>query len=130
MKLTTKGAYALRAILDLVKNSAGNPVRLQEISERQEISLHYLEQLFRKLRQSTVVTSVRGPGGGYVLAREASAVTVGDILSGVGEKLSYAAASSSAATEESAKVSTFLATLDASVQEKLSTPISELTTNA
>ena len=68
MRLTSKGRYAVRAILDLTFNSNGKPVRLQEISERQKISLHYLEQLFRRLRKGNVVKSVRGPGGGYCLA--------------------------------------------------------------
>ena len=69
MRLTSKGRYAVRAMLDLTANSKGNPVRLQEISTRQNISLHYLEQLFRKLRKGQVVKSVRGPGGGYFLQR-------------------------------------------------------------
>ena len=66
MRLTSKGRYAVRAMLDLTTHSNGSPVRLQEISNRQNISLHYLEQLFRKLRNGQAVKSVRGPGGGYV----------------------------------------------------------------
>ena len=90
MRLTSKGRYAVRAMLDLTTNSNGNPVRLQEISERQSISLHYLEQLFRKLRNGQAVKSVRGPGGGYVLARAMDEITIKDILDCVGENISPA----------------------------------------
>lgn len=90
MRLTSKGRYAVRAMLDLTANSNGNPVRLQEISQRQAISLHYLEQLFRKLRTGKVVKSVRGPGGGYVLARSMDEITMKDILECVGENINPA----------------------------------------
>ncbi len=90
MRLTSKGRYAVRAMLDLTFNSNGNPVRLQEISTRQAISLHYLEQLFRKLRTGRVVKSVRGPGGGYVLARSMDEITVKDVLECVGENINPA----------------------------------------
>ena len=90
MRLTSKGRYAVRAMLDLTFNSKGNPVRLQEISNRQAISLHYLEQLFRKLRTGRVVKSVRGPGGGYVLARSMDEITVKDVLECVGENINPA----------------------------------------
>lgn len=90
MRLTSKGRYAVRAMLDLTFHSTGNPVRLQEISSRQSISLHYLEQLFRKLRTGRVVKSVRGPGGGYVLARSMDEITVKDVLESVGENINPA----------------------------------------
>lgn len=90
MRLTSKGRYAVRAILDLTFNSNGRPVRLQEISERQKISLHYLEQLFRRLRKGSVVKSVRGPGGGYVLARSMDDISVKDVLLSVGENINPA----------------------------------------
>ena len=90
MRLTSKGRYAVRAMLDLTFNSNGNPVRLQEISSRQAISLHYLEQLFRKLRTGRVVKSVRGPGGGYVLARSMDEISVRDVLECVGENINPA----------------------------------------
>ena len=85
MRLTSKGRYAVRAMLDLTMHSNGNPVRLQEISTRQNISLHYLEQLFRKLRNGQAVKSVRGPGGGYVLARQMDQISIKDVLDCVGE---------------------------------------------
>ncbi len=85
MRLTSKGRYAVRAMLDLTMHSNGNPVRLQEISTRQNISLHYLEQLFRKLRNGQAVKSVRGPGGGYVLARPMEQISIKDVLDCVGE---------------------------------------------
>ncbi len=90
MRLTSKGRYAVRAMLDLTTHSNGNPVRLQEISTRQNISLHYLEQLFRKLRNGQVVKSVRGPGGGYVLARQMDQITIKDVLDCVGENINPA----------------------------------------
>jgi len=90
MRLTSKGRYAVCAILDLTFNSNGRPVRLQEISERQEISLHYLEQLFRRLRKGSVVKSVRGPGGGYVLSRSMDEIAVKDVLTSVGENINPA----------------------------------------
>ncbi len=90
MRLTSKGRYAVRAMLDLTTHSSGNPVRLQEISTRQNISLHYLEQLFRKLRNGQAVKSVRGPGGGYVLARPMDQITIKDVLDCVGENINPA----------------------------------------
>lgn len=90
MRLTSKGRYAVRAMLDLTANSNGNPVRLQEISSRQNISLHYLEQLFRKLRNGRVVKSVRGPGGGYVLASSMDEISVKQVLDCVGENINPA----------------------------------------
>ncbi len=90
MRLTSKGRYAVRAMLDLTMHSNGNPVRLQEISTRQNISLHYLEQLFRKLRNGQSVKSVRGPGGGYVLARSMDQIIIKDVLDCVGENINPA----------------------------------------
>ncbi len=90
MRLTSKGRYAVRAMLDLTFHSNGNPVRLQEISTRQSISLHYLEQLFRKLRTGKVVKSVRGPGGGYVLSRSQDEISIKDVLDSVGENINPA----------------------------------------
>ncbi len=87
MRLTSKGRYAVRAVLDLVFHSHGRPVRLQEISDRQGISLHYLEQLFRRLRTGDVVKSVRGPGGGYILARAMDEISIKDVLISVGENI-------------------------------------------
>ena len=87
MRLTTKGRFAVTAMLDLALNGADGPVTLAGISERQKISLSYLEQLFGKLRRRALVESVRGPGGGYNLARDASKVTVADIISAVEETI-------------------------------------------
>ena len=69
MKMSTKGRYAVMAMIDIGQNSEGNPVSLSEIAERQDISQEYLEQLFSKLRRENLVESARGPGGGYKLAR-------------------------------------------------------------
>ncbi len=87
MRLTTKGRFAVTAMVDLAIRSGNGPVTLAGISERQKISLSYLEQLFGKLRRSNVVASVRGPGGGYCLARPASKITVVDIIVAVDEPL-------------------------------------------
>src|SRR5450432_3249201 len=87
MRLTTKGRFAVTAMLDLALHGASGPVTLSGISERQKISLSYLEQLFGKLRRRELVESVRGPGGGYNLAREAAQVTVADIIKAVEEPL-------------------------------------------
>lgn len=85
MKLSTKGRYAVMAIVDLASASKDRPVPLAEIASRQEISLSYLEQLFAKLRRSGVVSSVRGPGGGYRLARRPAETRIADIILAVDE---------------------------------------------
>lgn len=87
MRLTTKGRYAVTAMLDLALHSGSGPVSLAEISGRQEISLSYLEQLFAKLRQNELVFSVRGPGGGYCLKRPADELVVAEIIDAVNESV-------------------------------------------
>lgn len=87
MKLSTKGRYAAMAMIDLAGNSQGKPVSLAEIAERQEISLSYLEQLFAKLRRGDLVKSVRGPGGGYLLARAPEETRISDIILAVDEPI-------------------------------------------
>ena len=87
MRLTTKGRFAVTAMLDLAMHGGKRPVTLAGISQRQSISLSYLEQLFGKLRRHTLVESVRGPGGGYTLARELEKVSVADIITAVDEPL-------------------------------------------
>lgn len=87
MRLTTKGHFAVTAMLDLALNQADGPVALAEISNRQEISLSYLEQLFGKLRRHALVTSVRGPGGGYQLAKPVTQISVAQIILAVDESL-------------------------------------------
>lgn len=87
MRLTTKGRYAVTAMLDLALHSTEGPVSLADISRRQEISLSYLEQLFAKLRQNDLVCSVRGPGGGYRLKRPLEEVFVAQIIDAVNESV-------------------------------------------
>lgn len=87
MRLTTKGRYAVTAMLDLALNSNSGPISLAGISKRQEISLSYLEQLFSKLRQNNLVSSVRGPGGGYTLSRAADDICVAEIIDAVNESI-------------------------------------------
>lgn len=85
MKLTTKGRYAVTAMLDLALHHKGEPVSLAEISERQDISLSYLEQLFAKLRKAGLVVSMRGPGGGYQLCNDPKEIAIADIIAAVDE---------------------------------------------
>ncbi|HEY8016230.1 MAG TPA: Rrf2 family transcriptional regulator [Dongiaceae bacterium] len=87
MKLSTKGRYAVMALVDLASQTDGRPVALAEIAERQEISLSYLEQLFAKLRRGGLVRSVRGPGGGYLLARSAEETRISDAILAVDEPI-------------------------------------------
>ncbi len=87
MRLTTKGRYAVTAMLDLAIHADGGPVSLADISGRQDISLSYLEQLFAKLRRSGLVLSVRGPGGGYRLSRSGQQIFVAEIVDAVNESV-------------------------------------------
>jgi Rrf2 family iron-sulfur cluster assembly transcriptional regulator len=87
MRLTTKGRFAVTAMVDLAMNQGKHPVTLAAISQRQKISLSYLEQLFGKLRRRALVESVRGPGGGYRLALNTTQISVADIILAVDETL-------------------------------------------
>lgn len=87
MRLTTKGRFAVTAMIDVAMNSTKGPATLAGVSERQKISLSYLEQLFGKLRRSGLVDSVRGPGGGYNLARKPETMTVADVIIAVDEPI-------------------------------------------
>jgi Rrf2 family iron-sulfur cluster assembly transcriptional regulator len=87
MKLTSKGRYAVTAMLDVALHSRNGPVSLADISERQEISLSYLEQLFARLRKEQLVSSVRGPGGGYKLGRAAGDIAIGEVIRAVDESV-------------------------------------------
>ena len=87
MKLSTKGRYAAMAMIDLAMHSDGKPVSLADIADRQEISLSYLEQLFAKLRRGGLVKSVRGPGGGYLLAHSDQQTRMSDIILAVDEPI-------------------------------------------
>ena len=87
MKLTTKGRYAIVAMIDIALFQKKTPISLSEISKRQDISLSYLEQLFSKLKTKSLVKSVRGPGGGYKLDREASEITLFEIITAVDENM-------------------------------------------
>lgn len=87
MRLTSKGRYAVTAILDVALHAPNGPVPLADISERQEISLSYLEQLFAKLRRKGLVASVRGPGGGYLLGQSAEQISVAMVVHAVDESV-------------------------------------------
>ncbi|WP_083398939.1 Fe-S cluster assembly transcriptional regulator IscR [Oceanisphaera psychrotolerans] len=87
MRLTSKGRYAVTAMLDVALHGDTGPVSLADISERQGISLSYLEQLFARLRKQGLVSSVRGPGGGYLLGMKATAISVGAVIAAVDESV-------------------------------------------
>lgn len=87
MRLTTKSRYGTRAIFDIAYHSAGVPVQIKDISQRQEIPPRYLEQIFQKLRKANIVKSVRGPGGGYVLVKDPHEISVRDIIQAVREPI-------------------------------------------
>ncbi|MEC8996361.1 MAG: Rrf2 family transcriptional regulator [Pseudomonadota bacterium] len=87
MKLTTKGRYAIVAMIDIALYTSNTPISLSEISKRQNISLSYLEQLFSKLKTKSLVKSVRGPGGGYKLDRNPSKITLFEIITAVDENM-------------------------------------------
>lgn len=87
MKLTTKGRYAVTAMLDLALHTGAGPVALADISERQAISLSYLEQLFARVRKCGLVSSTRGPGGGYALSKSAAEISISDVIAAVDESV-------------------------------------------
>jgi Rrf2 family iron-sulfur cluster assembly transcriptional regulator len=87
MKLSTKGRYAVTAILDMTLSGGDEPVNLSDVAQRQGISLAYLEQLFSKLKRGGIVESIRGPGGGYRLVRPPEALSVAEVIEAVGEKI-------------------------------------------
>ena len=87
MRLTTKGRYAVTAMLDLAFHSQNNPVTLTDIASRQTISLSYLEQLFARLRKANMVKGIRGPGGGYTLSNNATEINIADIIAAVDEPI-------------------------------------------
>ncbi len=87
MRLTTKGRFAVTAMIDLALNAQNNAVKLNSISERQQISLSYLDQLFSKLRRAGLVESIRGPGGGYILGRDAGEINIAQIIAAAEDEL-------------------------------------------
>ena len=87
MKLTTKSRYAVTAMLDIAYYDQGNPISLPEIAERQNISLSYLEQLFSRLKKNGLVESIKGPGGGYKLSKDASDIVISDVINAVNENV-------------------------------------------
>ena len=88
MRLTTKGRYAVTAMLDLALHATEKPITLADISQRQGISLSYLEQLFSRMRKQELVASARGPGGGYRLSRDANDINIAQVITAVDEKVS------------------------------------------
>jgi Rrf2 family iron-sulfur cluster assembly transcriptional regulator len=103
MKLSTKGRYAVTAMLDLALHNGSGPVTLADISQCQDISLSYLEQLFARLRKKGLVKGVRGPGGGYNLAKPASEITVADVIRAVDESVDVTRCGGNANCQEGAQ---------------------------
>ncbi len=103
MRLTTKGRFAVNAMIDLTRNENSGPVTLASISERQDISVAYLEQLFSKLRRRDLVKSIRGPGGGYRLSRNPEDISVADIVFAVDEPLDVTRCQGNGNCQQSAK---------------------------
>lgn len=128
MKLTTRGRYALQALIDLIENSNGKAVKLLDISNRQGLSIAYLEQLFNQLRRGGVVKSVRGPGGGYVMARDAASISIQDVLKSVKELTAYADVIKlpDEATREGVCAHKAITRLDEAAMKVLAQPISSL----
>jgi Rrf2 family iron-sulfur cluster assembly transcriptional regulator len=120
MRLTTKGQYAINGLLDLVRNGNGQAVRLEDIARRQGISLHYLEQLFRKMRLQKIVRSLRGPGGGYVLTKPANQISLKSVISSVGEPLGQTVATHGA-TPETAMLQVWLGEFNTVMNNHLDT---------
>ena len=103
MRLTTKGRYAVTAMLDLALHAGKGPVALADISERQGISLSYLEQLFSRLRRGELVCSIRGPGGGYRLSRDVQEIYVAQVIDAVNESVDATRCQGSGACQKGAK---------------------------
>ena len=87
MILTTKARYAVMAVIEIAENKTNQPVSLQTISQRQKISLSYLEQIFLHLKKAGIVASVKGPGGGYILNKSRSDITISNIIKAIGEHI-------------------------------------------
>lgn len=127
MKLTTRGRYALQALIDLTTYSTGRAVKLADISQRQDLPIAYLEQLFRQLRIGGVVKSVRGPGGGYILAKDAADITLEAVFLSVHEVVSYSDLPvKEHHTSESDKVAQTILKLDSATKQFLSTTLASL----
>ena len=125
MKLSTKGRYAMVALTDLATTPEGSLLSLAELSRRQDISLPYLEQLFVKLRRAGLVDSVRGPGGGYRLAKPAAKIRVSDILGAVDETVTCAEATGFArftVSEDQAHLSLFAVNANGTTREIFAGP--------
>ena len=87
MILTTRGRYAVMAVVDMVESGSGKPISLSSISKRQKISLSYLEQIFSNLRKAGIVQSIKGPGGGYILGKSSMEVKISNIIKAIGEPI-------------------------------------------
>lgn len=124
--MTTKGEYALRAVLDIIARPSEDLIRLEDISERQNISLSYLEQLFRKLKKAGLVDATRGPGGGYCLTKKATKASVLDVLLAVGDKPVLKTKATPCKTKECVKVQTVINTANNTILKILNVKLEKL----
>lgn len=127
MRLSTKGEYALRAILDIAKYSKEVGVTtVEEIANRQNISTSYLEQIFRKLKKSGIIVAFKGPGGGYSLGKKLNTISVRDVLEAVGENMSCMTKGSESDSNEAKSIKTLLLNIDASTAKILKLKLSQI----
>jgi len=119
MRISTKGEYAVRALVDIASQSGKNPVQIREISKREGISKSYIEQLFVKLRNLKIIKSIRGPKGGYLLAKDASNISIGDIIRAVEGPIALVQCVTNKCCERTSKCSSY------SLWKKVSSKIEE-----
>lgn len=125
MRITTRGEYALIALLDILKHSRNQtPVSLQDVAERQKIDLNYLEQIFKKLKAGEIVTSVRGPGGGYLLKTTPGKISILQVLNAMGEKIHNDISKKD--TKENSSVYSFFNAVDTTLVKDLNTSLRQL----
>lgn len=126
MRISTRGEYALRAILDLLEQGAGHVIKLDDIANRQNISINYLERIFGKLRKAGIVASLRGPAGGYNLSKDPDQIKVIDILTAAGDDPIARPKSEKSVTQEAKKASKLFDEVDQMTLKILSKTIDEL----
>ena len=127
MRLSTKGEYALRAILDINKYSKDSGVtKVEDIAARQNISNSYLEQIFRKLKRAGIVVAFKGPGGGYSLGKKLGEITVKEVLEAVGDNLTCVPNSTESESPEAKTIKTLLMNIDASTDRILKLKLSQI----
>jgi len=127
MRLSTKGEYALRAMLDIAKYEKESGVtKVEDIANRQNISISYLEQIFRKLKRAGLITAFKGPGGGYCLSKKLGQITVRDVLEAVRDNTSCVPKSSECLSDEAKTIQVVMRNIDASTDRILKLKLNEI----